>query len=376
MTIKFNGVIGWDITAKSFAESLPKNNEPVDIHVNSDGGDVIEAFAIYNAIKDYKGEVVITIDAIAASAAAYLIFAADKIKVYDNSIIMLHRSWICARGNAVKLREMAALLDSLDNIMAADYAAMTGKEKAAALAEMEKDIWLTGADAIAAHGINCERIDYESAEENVKIDEAQARTRYEAMVEKIKAANKPVFNTEILALLKKEPAGSAGRRAKAMTKEELLKLLESDEELKKSVLEWAREQAEAEPEPEAGGDPPPEGEPEKKDPPKSGDPKKEPPAENKAAAERRRVAQILALAGGVMTARAEAAITNGTSAADFMVGEKIAEQKALAQGGSNADELGRPSTPKTFAELGGKKTDGPNAVITDDGTLRTMAKGM
>jgi ATP-dependent protease ClpP protease subunit len=372
MKINFNGIIGWDITAESLIEKLPENNEPVDIQMNSDGGDVIEAFAIYNALKNYKGGVSITVNAIAASAAAYLIFAADKIKVYDNSIIMIHRAWAFTCGNAVEMREEAALLESLDNIMAADYAAVTGKDKAEALAGMEKDIWLIGAEAILSHGIKCERIDYEKDEQNVKMDEAQARTRYAAMVEKLKAAGRPVSRNKILALLKNKPADSAGRRAKAMTKEELIEQLEADEELKKAVLEWAKEQTAGD-----DADEPPKAEDPEPEPPKDDDPEKEPPAENKAAAERRRVSQILALAGGTMTARAKSAIERGVSAADFLVQEQIAERTAQAQGGGNTNTLGKPSAPQTFAGLAGKgKTDGDSAVVTDDDKLRAMAKRM
>jgi ATP-dependent protease ClpP protease subunit len=48
MKIKFSGIIGWDIMAETFIESLPKNDEPIEIEMNSDGRDIIEAFAIYN----------------------------------------------------------------------------------------------------------------------------------------------------------------------------------------------------------------------------------------------------------------------------------------------------------------------------------------
>ena len=375
MKISFNGIIGWDVTAESVAKSLPENKEPVDIIMNSAGGDVIEAFAIYNLLKNYKGEVTVTVSAMTASAAAYLIFAADKIKVYDNSVIMIHRAWAFIIGNAPELREKAALLESLDGIMAADYAAVTGKSVAEALAGMEKDIWLIGADAILEHGIKCERIDYEKEEQNVKIDEAQARALYTEAVEKVKAAARPVSENKFLALLKSKPAKAAGRRAKAMTKEELIELLEADEELKKAVLEWAKEQAGGEPEPEEPKAEEPEKEPEEAE--EDDEPEKEPPAAKRAAAERRRCSQILALAGGRMTARAKAAIESGMSAADFLVQEQIAERTARAQGGSNTDRLGAPSAPQTFAALAGKKkTDDPAAVITDDDKLRAMAKRM
>ncbi|MDR3355790.1 MAG: ATP-dependent Clp protease proteolytic subunit, partial [Spirochaetaceae bacterium] len=328
-------------------------------------------FAVYNAIKNYKGEVTIIINALAASAAAYLVFAADKIKIYDNSVFMIHRAWNMACGNAKDLEEQARMLGALDGIIAADYAAATGKSKEEALAAMEKDVWLIGADAILAHGIKAERIDYEKEDDKAKIDEARARTRYMAMVDKLKTAADAVPKAKILALLNNKPALNAGRGAKAMTKEELLELLGADEDLKKAVIEWAKEQEGVkpdEPPPAAAADP---------EPPAEDDPKKEPPAENKAAAQAKRCAEILALAGGVMTDRAKAAIESGMSAADFMVSETIAEKRALALGASNTGSIGRPSAPQTFAALAGKKkTDDPQAAVTDDDELRAMAKRM
>jgi ATP-dependent protease ClpP protease subunit len=356
MKIRLDGVIGCEITAADFKKKLPENGEAVEIEINSPGGDVVEAFAVYNAIKSYKGEVTAIVDALAASAAAYLILGADKIKIYANSVIMIHRSWCFTIGNAPKLREDAAILDSLDNIMAADYAVMTGKDKAAALDEMKNDIWLIGADVILAAGIKCEKIDYEKENKDSKIDETQARALYKAMIEKIKSRGGKPTDAKALALIKSS-------RSKAMTKEELIELLEADEALKTAILEWAKEQA-GDKDGAAADAPAPEKEPEK-----------EPPAENKPAAERRRCSEIIALEGGTMTALAKAAIERGTSAADFMVEQAIAAKKT--QGAENTGALGNPSAPQTFAALSGKKKDGgPAAPVTDDERLRAMARSI
>jgi ATP-dependent protease ClpP protease subunit len=376
MKISIDGIIGWDITAEDFSKKLPADGGDLEVEINSDGGDVIEAFAFYNMLKNYNGKVTAIINAKAMSAAAYIMFAAAEIKVYGNSVVMIHRAWRFCCGNAAEIRECAEVLEGLDKIMLADYAAATGQDTAAALAALEKDVWLIGAEAILAHGIKCEKIDYGKENKNTKIDEAQAKAQFKAAVEKIKALNGKPFNQKTLALLKNMPAGNAGKEG-TMTKDELIKTLEADEELKTALLEWAKEQSdssadEPDDDPAAAEDKPSADEP-KKDPP--ADDKKKPPEAN-ALAERKRCARIIALAGGKMTARAQKAIESGMSAADFMVEEAIAAGNAAARGESNADELGKPSVPKTFAELAGKKKDdGPQAVVTDDEKLRAMAKG-
>jgi ATP-dependent protease ClpP protease subunit len=365
MKIRIDGIIGWDITAEDIIKKLPDGGEALEIDINSDGGSVMEAFSIYNALKNYKGAITITINAKALSAAAYLVFAADTIKVYANSVFMIHRAWSCVCGNANDLREQAEILEALDKIMTADYAAAAGKDAARALEEMSSDIWLVGADAISEAGIKCEKIDYEKENKNTKIDKERAKALFNASVEKIKALNSKPFDKKTLALLKNAPAADAGKD-ETMTKEELIQTLEADEELKNALLEWAKERLE---EP-AAEEKPPEDE-------SADDDEKKPAARVKASAETRRCLHIIALAGGKMTANAKKAIEDGLSAADFMVAEAIAGRFAQGTPQSNADELGKPSVPKTFAEMsGGKKKDDPKAAVTDEEKLRAMARSI
>ena len=53
-TIELSGDIGWEITAKSIRSQLVMNSrEAVRVKINSYGGDVFEAFQIYNLFHDY-----------------------------------------------------------------------------------------------------------------------------------------------------------------------------------------------------------------------------------------------------------------------------------------------------------------------------------
>ena len=59
-----------DVTPKMFRDELFAGKGPVTIFLNSPGGDCIAASQIYTMLMDYKGDVTIKIDGIAASVVA------------------------------------------------------------------------------------------------------------------------------------------------------------------------------------------------------------------------------------------------------------------------------------------------------------------
>src|SRR5688500_9703008 len=70
------GIIGMDwfgdgVTAKQFADDLKKLGkvQTIDLRINSDGGVVTDARAMYNLLVEHEAKVITHIDGIAASAA-------------------------------------------------------------------------------------------------------------------------------------------------------------------------------------------------------------------------------------------------------------------------------------------------------------------
>ena len=62
-----------EVSAKAFARSLsdlPKSVKRLDIHINSPGGSLFEASAIYSRLADHRSEKIVYIDGLAASAAS------------------------------------------------------------------------------------------------------------------------------------------------------------------------------------------------------------------------------------------------------------------------------------------------------------------
>ena len=58
-----------DVTPKAFKNELESSEGDITIWVNSPGGDCVAASQIYSMLMDYKGNVTVKIDGIAASAA-------------------------------------------------------------------------------------------------------------------------------------------------------------------------------------------------------------------------------------------------------------------------------------------------------------------
>jgi ATP-dependent protease ClpP protease subunit len=142
------------ITSKSFIAGLKAVKTPnVDLHIDSEGGDILDGFAIYNAIKAHEGHVTAHIG-LAASIASVIACAADKVCIAKNGYVMIHDGMTKATGNPTDLRQEADVLEKFCNTIAqayADKSAKTGKNKTAAdfRAAMGKETWLTADEAMA-----------------------------------------------------------------------------------------------------------------------------------------------------------------------------------------------------------------------------------
>lgn len=79
-----------DITPAMFREELFSGNGPVTVWINSPGGDCIAASQIYTMLMDYKGDVTVKIDGIAASAASVIAMAGTKVLMSPTAMMMIH----------------------------------------------------------------------------------------------------------------------------------------------------------------------------------------------------------------------------------------------------------------------------------------------
>lgn len=113
----------WNYSISDFFYKMKnlKEDEEVELEINSYGGDVFMGIDLCNTLRAHKGHVTIIIPGIAASAASIACMGADTIKAYSNSQMMLHNAWTYARGNAKDFRKIADDLDSIGESVLASY---------------------------------------------------------------------------------------------------------------------------------------------------------------------------------------------------------------------------------------------------------------
>ncbi|AWB32372.1 head maturation protease, ClpP-related [Orrella marina] len=142
----------WGTTAKEFVSELDevsKGAESILVSINSPGGDVFDAFAIYNALKRNALPVETRVDGVAASAASLILMAGDNVVMPENAMIMIHNVWTFAAGEAEDLRKTADLMDKLRDGIVAAYVAKTGKDSEEIIQMMDETTWMTALEAHA-----------------------------------------------------------------------------------------------------------------------------------------------------------------------------------------------------------------------------------
>lgn len=143
--------IGWfGVTAKEFVLALAKLGDgPINLRINSPGGDVFDGMAIHNALISRAAPVNVTIDGIAASAASFIAMAGTTIAMHELSQLMIHNAWGLCLGNRHDMLDVATELEKLDGQMAAVYARRAGKPVADLAAAMDAESFYTSTEAKA-----------------------------------------------------------------------------------------------------------------------------------------------------------------------------------------------------------------------------------
>lgn len=142
----------WDdsgVTAKRISAALRSlDGADVVVNINSPGGDVFEGLAIYNLLREYKGHVTVRVLGVAASAASFIAMAADEIQIARAGFFMIHNAWTGLWGNRNDLRETADFLEQIDDTIADIYHVRSGLSMDELKADMDKERWINGRDAI------------------------------------------------------------------------------------------------------------------------------------------------------------------------------------------------------------------------------------
>jgi len=165
---------GGGVTAKKVAAQLRAiGARPVEVQINSPGGDMFEGIAVYNVLREHPQPITVKVMGMAASAASIIAMAGDTIEVGAASFIMIHNCWVLAMGNRHDMRETADFLEPFDQAMVDVYAQRSGSDPKRIAKWMDDETFMSGSMAID-RGFADALLDADA----VKVDEkAQARDR-------------------------------------------------------------------------------------------------------------------------------------------------------------------------------------------------------
>ncbi|GIH23012.1 hypothetical protein Aph01nite_13220 [Acrocarpospora phusangensis] len=181
----FDEIGYWGVLASDFVRELATVSAPnVELHINSPGGDVFEALAIYNALRQHPANIVVMIDGLAASAASFIAQAGDRVVIARNATMMIHEaSGLCA-GNSADMQQMAEVLDGISANIADVYAQRSGRPVEEWRNLMRAETWYhNGADAVAA-GL----ADEVDEEQDVEDDVAEPGDALAAQLDRLRPA--------------------------------------------------------------------------------------------------------------------------------------------------------------------------------------------
>lgn len=140
---------GGGVTAKKVASQLRAiGDRPVEVQINSRGGDMFEGLAIYNVLREHPQDVTIKVMGMAASAASIIAMAGDTVEIGAASFLMIHNCWVVAMGNRHDMLETAKFLEPFDQAMADVYAARSGQKAVDITSWMDAETFMSGSQAI------------------------------------------------------------------------------------------------------------------------------------------------------------------------------------------------------------------------------------
>lgn len=153
-TLFLNGEIsdetwfGDEVTPQAFKDELYSASGSVTVWLNSPGGDVFAATQIYNMLKDYPSDVVVKIDAIAASAASVIAMAGKKTYMSPVAMIMIHNPATMAMGQKADMEKAIEMLDEVKEAIINAYELKSGMSRNKIARLMDNETWFNAKKAL------------------------------------------------------------------------------------------------------------------------------------------------------------------------------------------------------------------------------------
>jgi len=140
---------GDEVTPKMFKSDLAKcKNKDIIVWINSPGGDCVAASQIYTALMEYKGNVTVKIDGLAASAASVIAMAGSKVLMAPTAIMMIHNPWTIAMGDAGDMNHAADVLNEVKETIMSAYEIKSGMSRDDISELMDNETWMNANKAV------------------------------------------------------------------------------------------------------------------------------------------------------------------------------------------------------------------------------------
>lgn len=153
-TLFLNGMIsdetwyGDEVTPQLFKDELNAGSGNITVWINSPGGDVFAAAQIYNMLRDYKGNVTVNIDGVAASAASVIAMAGNTVCMSPVAMMMIHNPATLAAGEAKDMQKAIAMLNEVKESILNAYELKTGLGRAKLSHMMDDETWFNAKKAV------------------------------------------------------------------------------------------------------------------------------------------------------------------------------------------------------------------------------------
>lgn len=141
-----------DVVLSEFKQQLDElsNIKKLNLYINSPGGSVFAASTMVSMLERFKNnghKIYAYVDGLSASAASFLMMVANKIKLYKNSMVMIHKPMSVAMGNANDLRKTIDALDKIeDGVMMPLYMNKSKVSEEEIKEMVDAETWLSASD--------------------------------------------------------------------------------------------------------------------------------------------------------------------------------------------------------------------------------------
>lgn len=137
-----------DITPQLFKDELNSGTGDITVWINSPGGDCVAAAQIYNMLMDYKGNITVKIDGIAASAASVIAMAGTEVLMSPVSTMMIHNPATVAMGDHNEMQKAIEMLNEVKESIINAYEIKTGLSRAKLSHLMDSETWMNANKAV------------------------------------------------------------------------------------------------------------------------------------------------------------------------------------------------------------------------------------